>query len=868
MRTICNAAWVGLIKEANMRRAVLTVCGLVLLVGGVRGQGLIIPSEPKIPPLALVQHEVSVTINDQVAQTRVTQVFRNHTSRPLEATYVFPVPKGANVREFTMWVDGKPMKAELVEANKAREIYQSIVRRYEDPGLLEHIGNDLFQARIFPVPPGGDQKIEIAFTSVCGREQNLVEYTYPLKTDGRAMQTLEKFTFRAEIQSQHPILNIYSPTHAVAVTRKGDRDATVTFDKEKALLDRNFVLYYTLGGEQVGLTVLAHRPHRQEDGYVCMLLAPRYEVSTTQRVPRDIVFVLDTSGSMTGKKIEQAKQALAMCLDNLAEVDRFALIHFATTVNKYPNGLQAAHKDNIEAAKKWVQKLAATGGTAIQDALLTALQMRPQEAGRVFILVFITDGQPTVGETNIDRILANVAKHNRENTRIFTIGIGHDLNAALLDQLADQSRAFSTFIRQDEEISEKIAFFQERINRPVLANLKLEVSGGVNVYEMYPPQLPDLYHGGQLIVFARYSGSGKAQLRLTGLVGEQKREFAFEAEFPAQADGKEFVEELWARRKVGYLLEQIRLSGESEELRKEVIELAKKYSIATPYTSYLLVPDTPMPPVVRPGPRPIPLPGPVVPPLLQRPGAEAPPPLVEVLKRTQAQPGQLGEVRGELQMKMLRDQEQEIRKAAAAGTLPAGVARSLLERNLAVQSAQIANQFAGQQLRLGSADAHRQLQVQQVGVDLSQHFNQLKHQAQLAPKAQQQVLHRNLIEVGGVWVDEEFSPQTKTQVVKAFSPAYFRILERHPEMKQVFKLGNYIVWIAPSGTALVVDAHHGAENLTDAEIDALLGKAGNEKRGTSFNRPSYRWLTVLSLGAGLAGMACVCVAGRRRILLR
>ncbi|MCS7015690.1 MAG: VIT and VWA domain-containing protein [Gemmatales bacterium] len=813
-----------------MRRIVGLLAGLLVLSQLAHARGLIIPREPTIPPLALVQHEVNVRIDDQIAHTRVMQVFRNHTDRQLEATYVFPVPKGASVREFTMWVDGKPVKAELLEADKAREIYLSIVRRYQDPGLLEYLGHDLFQARIFPVPPRGDQKIEIGFASVCARENNAVEYVYPLKTDGKALQTLEKFSFRAQIQSQHPILNIYSPTHGITVSRKGERDATVSFEKDKAVLDRNFVLYYTLGGEQVGLTALAHRPNRDQDGYVCLLLAPRYEVSPSQRVPRDIVFVLDTSGSMTGKKIEQAKQALTMCLDNLPESDRFALLHFATTVTKYPGGMQAAHKDNIEAAKKWVRQLPATGGTAIQDALLTALQMRTQDQGRIFIVVFITDGQPTVGETNIDRILANVARHNQANTRIFSIGIGHDLNASLLDQLADQSKAFSTFIVQDDEIVEKMNAFQERISRPVLANIQLEIEGSANLYEMYPPHLPDLYHNAQLVVFARYRGAGPVKIRLKGRLGQEAREFVYDTELPAQNDGREFVEELWARRKVGYLLEQIRLNGESEELRKEVIELAKKYSIATPYTSYLVVPDEPLPPVVRPGPVPRPVPEPA---LLRQAGQKEALPVVEALKQQMTSTsGQLGEARAQLQMRLLQESERELRRAVEAGTIPRAAADRWLEQNLKTQTTQTANAAAGGQLARGGRQAHRELQVSQLGVNLSQYFNELKSQTQLTGKAQQQVLNRNLLELGGVWVDEGFTPQTRTQVVKAFSPAYFRILERYPELKDVFKMGTYVVWITPSGVALVIDGNHGAENLTDAEIDALMSNNGPKPSGS------------------------------------
>jgi hypothetical protein len=186
----------------------------------------------------------------------------------------------------------------------------------------------------------------------------------------------------------------------------------------------------------------------------------------------------------------------------------------------------------------------------------------------------------------------------------------------------------------------------------------------------------------------------------------------------------------------------------------------------------------------------------------------------------------LGEVRGQLQMDLLRQQERDILAGLRSGAIPQSVGQKLLEKNQGSQIAQRANQLAGAQLAQGGPQGARGLQVQQLGVDLSQQFNILKHQSQLTAKAQRQVLQRNLIEVGGVWVDEAFTPQTKTQVVKAFSPAYFRILERHPEMKEVFKLGAYVVWITPTNQALVIDANHGAENLTDAEIDALIGKPG------------------------------------------
>src|SRR5687768_4404139 len=212
-----------------MRRLTLSALAFLCCAGLARSHGLLIPEEKALPPLAMLNHQVTIRLEDQVAVTRVEQTFRNHTSRQLEATYVFPVPKGATVNGFTMWVDGKETKGELVEADKAREIYNSIVRRTQDPGLLEYLGTNLFRLRVFPIPPSGDQKVSLSYTSVAQREGSLVEYVYPLKTDGKATATLEEFAITAEIGSQHGVQNVYSPTHAITLKRRDDRKVSVTF---------------------------------------------------------------------------------------------------------------------------------------------------------------------------------------------------------------------------------------------------------------------------------------------------------------------------------------------------------------------------------------------------------------------------------------------------------------------------------------------------------------------------------------------------------------------------------------------------------------------------------------------------------------
>jgi Ca-activated chloride channel family protein len=789
-------------KGFAMRRYLPVLTVLLAWSGLASAHGLIIPDEVKVPPLAMLSHKVSIAIDEQVAVTKVEQVFRNHTDRRLEATYIFPVPKGASVTKFSMWVDGKEVKGELVPADQARQIYTSIVRRTQDPGLLEYMGNNLLRMKVFPIPPKGDQKVAFSYTSESPKEAGLVEYVYPLKTDGKATATLETFSIKATVKSQHGVQNVYSPTHALTVKRTNDKEVAIDFERNQGLLDKDFQLFYSTGDKDIGLTALTHRPVAGEKGYFMLLITPKVEMSKKYEVPRDIVMVLDTSGSMRGVKMEQAKKALKYCLNNLGSKDRFALINFSTTVNKYKDGLLDAASDQLEQARKWVDNLEATGGTAINDALATALELRTKDEGRTFTIVFFTDGEPTIGETNPDKILKNVMAKNTANTRIFTFGVGDDVNATLLDRLAEQTRAVATYVRPAEDIEAKVSSLHAKISHPVLANLKLSATNDISFSDVYPAQLPDLFHGGQLTVLGRYTGKGACAIRLTGMVGKETKEFAYDFKFADKtADDKDFVEHIWARRKVGYLLDQIRANGEKKELVDEVVALAKKYGITTPYTSYLIVPDAPTPVVRAPDDRrKLPAPG-TPPPALGKPGGEAIP-LEEFAKKAQEKPGDLEKNRGRLA-------DDELKKGDGKGGEGRAEAKDKKDAYDAAYAA----------LKRSGKDG---VQSGKLGVDLSVQMNNLRNQARLERTASRQVYGRNCLEIGGVWIDEGFHAKMKTVTIKAQSDAYFRMLERHGKVKEVLKLGNYLVWVTPSGTALVVDAKHGKEKLTDKEIDALF----------------------------------------------
>jgi Ca-activated chloride channel family protein len=814
-----------------MRRILFVAAVLVCGSGVVQAHGLLIPEEKSLPPLAMLNHKVNITIDDQVAVTRVEQTFRNHTDRQLEATYIFPIPKGASLNRFTMWVDGKETQGELVEAKKARDIYTSIVRRTQDPALLEYMDNNLLRLRVFPIPPRGDQRLSLSFTSVANKEGKLVEYLYPMKTNGKATQTLEDFSITATIKSEHAVTNVYSPTHSISLKRANDKEVVVSFDKNQGLLDKDFQLFYATGDKDVGLTALTHRPLAGEKGYFTLLITPRVEIPKEYQVPRDLVLVLDTSGSMRGPKMEQARKALKYCIDNLGANDRFGLINFATTVNRYEDRLLEASSEQVAKAKKWIEELEATGGTAINDALASALELRPNDEGRSFTVVFFTDGQPTIGETDVEKILKNTTARNSANTRIFTLGVGDDVNATMLDQLAERTRALSTYVRPSEDIENKVSGLYGKISNPVLTNLKLSATNDIKFSEVYPAELPDLFHGGQLVVLGRYSGKGPAAIKLSGMVGKQSREFVYELTFPDKTgEARDFVEQLWARRKVGYLLDQIRINGEKKELMDEVVSLAKKYGITTPYTSYLIVPDGPMPvvrdPKLRGGAdRPavgFGLPGPggsgagtggmmgmgggMLPPGLAPPvGARAPLPVVEFAKQNQTKPGDLAENRS-------HRADKDLAKGGNGKT----------PESKALDDARAKKETYDRARELLARRAIDGVQAGKLGVELSVQMQNLRGQCRLEQSALRNVCGRNCLEIGGVWIDEGFDSKMTTLVVKAQSDAYFKLLERHPKLKEVFQLGNHLVWVSPSGTALVIDQNNGKDKLGDDEVSRLF----------------------------------------------
>jgi len=545
--------------------------------------------------LVIRYHKVDIEIQDQVAVTHVDQVFYNPNEWAVEGTYLFPLPKEAAVSSFTLWVDGEPVQGEILEAEQARQKYYEIVSSLRDPALLEYAGSGAVQAHIFPIPPGGERRVELEYTQALPAENGLVRYVYPLSTEKFSAWPLESVSISADIRANVPIRAVYSPSHKVDVQRESETHVRAGYEAQNVLPDADFALYYSLGETQA-FHLLSYRDPSDEsdpDGFFLALMAPSTETSQ-EALPKDVLLVLDRSGSMEGEKFLQAQEALRYILQHLNPQDRFYILAFSTGMEEYANQLRSV--EDAPEALNWVDRLGAGGSTDINRALLEAASVAENE--RPTYLIFLTDGLPTEGVVDSQEILDNFPREAPEDLRLFAFGVGFDVDTFLLDSLAEAHHGSSTYVLPGESLDEALSAFYARISAPVLTDLDLDFDD-LRVYDLYPSPLPDLFRGSQIIVVGRYREGGVADVTLTGKVNEQTETFVFEdQEFARDSRGADTtltaLPRLWATRKIGYLLNQIRLHGPDQETIDQIVKLSIRYGIVTPYTSYLVTEPLPL----------------------------------------------------------------------------------------------------------------------------------------------------------------------------------------------------------------------------------------------------------------------------------
>jgi Ca-activated chloride channel family protein len=757
--------------EAGMKRTVATASLLGLLGLALahaqppqpipRPRPIRPPSAPS-PRIALAEQDVVAIVTGGVARVTMRLVLQNRSAGAQEGDLILPIPTGAVVRDFSMTIDEKRLDAQLLDVAEATRTYEEIVRQRRDPALLTYSGQAALRARVFPIPAGGERTLRLTVALVLPRERDAMRFSWPLAgpyLPGSAAP--ERVRVRVELPEGAG--TVYSPTHMLdGVRRDPDGRVVATFasDTPAALENPEFTLYIApKDGERIALSALAYRSGTDpvaslggggaRSGYFLVVATPTLPVSEKTAPPRTVVLVMDRSGSMQGRKLEQARGALKAALSALRPQDRFNILTFSDRVERLAPETIPATRENVRRAEAFADDIGADGGTNIHGALIDGLAQFP-EAGRGNTLLFFTDGLPTVGVRDQKQIVADSRAAAKKKARVFVFGVGYDVDVPFLDTVAQTLRGDADYVRPDEDIEVKTSRFVARTKNPVLENLSLSVSGTGTVTEVYPKPdaLPDLFEGGQLVLVGRYTAAGPVRITLRGDVGGKPQVYSLDTGLPASAPDADFLPRLWASRKIGALLDQLRLEEMDPRRRAEseaqIRALSQEFGILTPLTA-LFVPE--------------PDPGGVP----RRPAYG------------------FGGLRGATD----RSGESAVNQSQASRAQKA----QAIVGNTTALSAQ-----AGADRTLADAQARR-----------------LRY-----------VARRTFVQQGTIWQDTRYDAAKQTQRVRVqlYSPAYFALVRRNPDIARWAALGQSVL-IAANATQALEFGSDGQETLTDAEVSAL-----------------------------------------------
>jgi len=558
------------------------------------------PHPRPTPPTPAITYKIKelayqAKIKDQIAQVQVSQTFVNTSSQTAQVQFVFPLPYEGAIDRMTFMVDGKEYDAKLLEAKKAREIYEGYVRRNQDPALLEWVGTGMFQTSVFPVPPNAERKVTLKFSQLLRKDHQLTDFLLPLSTAKYTSTPVEKVSIEAAIETTAEIKSVYSPTYPIEVKRPDSKHAVVKYEATNVVPATDFRLFFDTNDGKLGASLISYRPETSEEGFFLMLASPEIKSEKAERPAKTVIIVADRSGSMSGKKIEQAKEAIKFVLNNLRQGDTFNIVAYDSAVESFKPELQKFDEETRKQALGFVEGLYAGGSTNIDGALNTALGMIKDDTRPNYVL-FLTDGLPTAGETNEGKIVANAKNNNKIRARMINFGVGYDVNSRLLDRLSRDNFGQSEYVRPNEDIEAHVSRLYAKMSSPVMTGVKVNievdassVESGPAINRVYPKEVYDLFAGEQLVMVGRYKKPGEAKVAINGKVGSEEKKYDFPATLVEKSNDQTyaFVEKLWALRRVGEIIDEIDLKGKNDELVKELVTLATKHGILTPYTSFL-----------------------------------------------------------------------------------------------------------------------------------------------------------------------------------------------------------------------------------------------------------------------------------------
>ncbi len=717
------------------------------------------------PQLERTGSVVKVGLSNRVLRYEVTETFRNRSQRVAEADYIFPLPLGAAFEDLKLMINGELVSGETMTADKARGIYEEIVRRQRDPALVEWMGSGMLRTRIFPIAPGEEKKVVVRFQAAAQREGDALRIDYrrgsnpnatgsPMRPvveqRGMATESADWTSFSLLYERTADFGDAYSPTHTL---RTRDEGRTREVEARGSASDVTILLPLRRP-DVAAISVLTHAPDN-DGGFALFTITP--PSAARRALPRDVTFVIDVSGSMRGRKLEQAKEAGHVLLASLRSEDRFRIVDFSTDVRAFRDGFSAATRENVRDGRRYIDALVADGSTNISGALESALSTR-SDGERLPLVVFMTDGEPTIGERSADRIAAMAARQ-RGDARVFAIGVSADVNAALIEQLSLEGHGTAHFVRDNESVERTVSLLATRLTSPVLTNVRVRVDG-VQLRQVLPAGPIDVFAGQDMVVLARYAGSGNATVRLEGESVDGPVTWSTRARFTDRDRANPFVARLWAAQRIGWLAAEKRRNGGSSEVDGEIRTLGERYGIPTEFTSYL---------VVEPG--------------MQVAGArdQSLSSRVDVMKRARTEGAATGQAG-------LFDKAQAVAPAAApAPSLAANErrfedARAAAKQREARSTAELDEAVAGTNAR--------------------------------------RVGERIFSLANGVWTDARYTTRLRTVTIKPYSAAYFELMKQLDQLAPLFALGDRVII---AGRAVNIElAPTGVERLSATELAAVV----------------------------------------------
>ena len=595
----------------QIKRNVLWILGIVVfLAAPLLADGMLVPVDDELlvqGSWAVKYHRVNVKVEDQVATVTIEQEFVNTGEGMIEVEYLFPVPPGAGIDSLTLTVNDKAFAAEMLSAEEARKIYEDIVRRKKDPALLEYAGYGLYRTKAFPLEPGKPITMKVSYTDVCKKTGQAVEVFYPLNTEKFSAKPIDEVSITVDITGQSDITGWYSPTHDIEVEREDVNHIIATMTAENVIPQDDFQMFYTLSDKDVGAAFLTATMPDEDKGYFLLLVSPNPGDPDIEEepIPKDIILVLDRSGSMAGEKLEQARAAATFIVERLNEGDRFNVISYSSDTTPIFESMVDYTKENRKKAVSQIEVIVDSGNTDIHAALKASMtqleeaRKGDEDESRPAYIIFLTDGLATAGNTREADILADTAKANTSDARLFVFGVGYDVNTRMLDKLAEGNAGASDYVKPEEDVEAKVSSLYKRIKNPVLTDIKVELKD-VRLVQMHPPKLRDLFADDQIVLTGRFLLADVREnlehakmweyyttVIITGKYRGEVKTFEYRVNLYPGEPGKPFIAKLWAIRQVGYLLDQVQLEGETDEVLDELIALSLKYGIVTPYTSFL-----------------------------------------------------------------------------------------------------------------------------------------------------------------------------------------------------------------------------------------------------------------------------------------